>query len=167
MIRMATGPMPASHNGLVLVQVRRILPNKQTMETAWAKPLGGDLYEIKGPLHLITSLNTDDIVKALILPGEAMPSVLAVVKRSGFKTLHLVFSKAVPVLDHQNILKPLTQWGVTYTSPLERFHTLEVNPRGDYQEACDYLKSLKLQGLIMYEPDVNIRTLLRFRRGII
>lgn len=163
MITIGTGPAITDNDELVLILVTKTQLNKHTKESTWAKPLGGDLYQIRGPLHLIADVNSQDIVKALIVPGDSLPSVSEVVRRSGFRTLHLVFFETVPIVDQETILEEMTQWNATFARPFDRFYTVEISPDGNYPAVCAYLKSLRVRELIEHEPDVNLDALLRFR----
>ena len=148
---------------LLLILIHRSLENKDTRESTWAKPLGGDLYEIKGPLHLIADLNPKDVVSVRMFPGESIPTVSDVVERSGYKTLHLAFYGTVPLLDQNRMLNALEQWSATYQMAFEDYYTVEILPSGDFQAVCKYLQSLKMRRLLQYEPDIDIDSLLRFR----
>lgn len=163
MIKAGTGPGAESNNGLVLIQIKSINENKESKETIWAKPLGNDLYEIRGSLHVVTGFNAKDVVKAVTSPDETIPSVLEVTRSSGYKTLHVAFSDATSVLQQQAILSDLEKWKAKYEMAFERFYTIEVNPEGDYRAICEHFKSLKIKGLLMYEPDVDINALYRYR----
>jgi hypothetical protein len=88
MIKTGMGPEPTPNKELVLIQIMTKGGDNHTKEAAWAKPLGDDLYEIEHPLNLITGFNVGDVVKAVAISNETMPSVLEVIKRSGHQTLH-------------------------------------------------------------------------------
>jgi hypothetical protein len=139
-----------------------LLKNGNRNEITWAKPLGGELYQIKGTLHLIAGLNFDDVIKARPLPGDSIPSFLEVVSRSGYHTLHVGFASTLPELERSKILNQLTLMNVRAEKLLDRFWTLQIDPTGDYQGICDYLTSLSSQQLLMYEPEVEMDALLLF-----
>lgn len=166
MITIATKPGTPHHDELVLVQVNTAEGNKQSKETTWARPLGNDLYEIEGPLHLVTGVNPKDVVRAIVLPGEAVPSVSEIVKRNGYRTLHIAFSEAAPTGEQQGLLGTLENWGATHEMAFERFYTVVVTPEGDFQAVCAFLKSFRAKGLIMYEPEINIDALYRYRFSV-
>ena len=167
MIRIVAGGAAGSslkgNEELVLIQVNRSEGNKHTKESVWARSLGNDLYEVKGPLHLVADLNSGDIVRAVVSPSDAIPSISEVVTRSGFRTLHIAFIETVRASDQENMLEVITQSTAQYEKPFDRFYTVEVNPHGNYSAVCEYLEGLTLQGLIMYEPRVSLDALLRFR----
>jgi len=163
LIKSGTGAATQDDEELVLIQINKTQLNKHTTESTWAKSLGADLYQIKGPLHLITGVNSQDIVKAVILPGDARPSLSKVVRRSGFRTLRLVFLKTVLLKDRKKLLEELLQWNATFVTPFDRFYTVEISPDGNYPAVCSYLKSLSVQKLIVHEPEVSLEALLRFR----
>ena len=163
MIRSGMGPEVIGSQELVLVQVKQRRGSVHTKENTWAKSLGDDLYEIRGPLHLISGLNTLDIVKAVSDEGGSLPSVTDIVKRSGYKTLHVLFFKNVQTADRERILRTLEKWNVTFQEALERFYTIQISPGGDYESASMYLKSLNTELLLEREPDITVDVLLRCR----
>lgn len=163
MITIVTRPGTPHRDELVLVQVNTAEGNKQSKETTWARPLGNDLYEIEGPLHLVTGVNPKDLVRATVLPGEAVPSVSEIVRRSGYNTLHVAFSEAAPTGEQEVLLGALEKWGATREMVFERFYTIVVTPEGDFQAICEFLKSFRAKGLIMYEPEIDIDALYRYR----
>ena len=163
MIRFGMGPSSTHNNDSVLLQIIRTEGHKESGETTWAKPLGGDLYEIEGPLHLITGVNSGDVVKAKTVQDDSPPVVFEVVSRSGYTTLHILFSSDVPFTDRETVLQTLKKWGATHQMPFDRFYTIEISPLGDSLAANDYLKSLTLEGLLAYEPDIDMNSLLRLR----
>lgn len=161
MIKIATGAGPQGE--LALVQVSITEGTKQSRETTWARPLGNDLYEIKGPLHLVAGFNPKDVVRAVILPGDATPSVLEVVSRSGYMTLHVAFSESVPTEEQQALLETLGKWRATHEMFFERLYTIVVDHEGNFQAVCEFLKSLMAEGLLMYEPEIDMSALHRYR----
>lgn len=158
-----TGSISNHRNGLVHVQINRIAGNKQTSETTWVKPLGGDLYKITSPLHFISGFDVGDVVSAVGNTEEAMPTVIEVVKRGEYRTLHIAFAKALPIADQQAVLNVLKKWNATHEMALERFYTIVVSSQENYDAICDYLKSLGRAKVLRYEPGVDIDTLLRMR----
>ncbi len=163
MIKSGLGPQSNRKDYMVLIQVRLTRANKEVKETIWARPVGDDLYEIKGPLHLIAGLNSQDLVKAVKLPGDSFPSVDRIINRSGYKTLHVLFLDAVSTSDQPRLLGVLRDWGAAPEKAFDRFYTIQVKPAGNYQAVCDYLKSLSNERLLLFEPEVTIDTLLRLR----
>src|ERR1043166_6551868 len=139
MIKSGSGPQASQNSELVLVQVSRVFKHRNTRETTWAKPLGGELYQIKGPLHLISGLNFDDIVKARALQQESIPSFVEVVTRSGCRTLHVGFAPELATLERSKILMHLNSMNIKAEMVSELFWTLQIDPNGEYQAACDYL----------------------------
>ncbi len=159
------GPQLNHQGDLVLVQFSRVLKNGHRNEIIWAKPLGADLYQLKGTLHLIAGLNFDDVIKARPLHGDSVPSFLEVVSRSGYHTLHVGFASTLPEPERSKILNQLTLMNVRAEKLLDRFWTLQIDPDGDYEGTCEYLSSLSSQELLMYEPEVEMDAVLRFYFG--
>src|SRR5438046_10028757 len=64
-------------------------------EGMWAKPLGKDLYEIRNvPFHAY-GLNFGDVVRAVEPAPDKKPVVSELVRRSGHRTLRVLFSESV------------------------------------------------------------------------
>jgi len=163
MIKVGLGPNIEDADALVLIKVRRSANDSRSVESTWTKPLGQDLYEIRGPVHLISDINTGDVVKAVLLPNDSIPSLVEVVARSGYKTVHVAFAATVTLLEQQRILEELEKWKVRYELVFDRLYTIEVAPDGDYEAFRAELNTLKVSGLLMYEPDVAMNVLLRCR----
>lgn len=162
MIQTGAGPQGSQNKELVLVQVSRVFKNRNTTETTWAKPLGGELYQIKGPLHLISGLNFDDIVKARPPQQDSIPLFVEVVTRSGYRTLHVGFAPEVAQLKRSKILTDLRSMNIKAEMLSELFWTLHIDRNGEYQAACDYLTALSAQQILMYEPEAKIDAVLKF-----
>jgi len=47
-----------------------------------------------------------------------------VVRRSGYETLHIAFSKYASLVDQQVVVDTLGKWGATHQSAFERFYTI-------------------------------------------
>jgi hypothetical protein len=163
MIRMGGGGIPRHRSGeSVQVTIEEITATAQAKGVLWAKPLGGDIYELENAGSLITGFNFKDIVLARTLPGDSMPTVVEVVRRSGYESLHLVFSRDVAPLEQQRVLEGLNDFGARSEKIDSRFYVIIVDPDGDPPGVCDYLKSLDNEGLLKYEPGVDMRGLVRF-----
>ena len=57
MIKSGAGPIVKDNQEVTLIQIERTKPNRNSKGTTWAQPLGENLYEIRGPLHLIVGLS--------------------------------------------------------------------------------------------------------------
>jgi hypothetical protein len=110
---------------------------------------------------MAAGFNFGDVVKAIAATPGVHPSVLE--KRSGHETLHFAFSQKAPVAERQKILDALKKRQTTPEMVYEDFYTIDVDPQNDYEAICDYLSSLKMRGLLMYEPDIDMQALLEFR----
>lgn len=161
MIRSQTGPDLPRNDNQVRIQIRVTSSTTTTKETTWARHLGDDLYELKGPLHLFVGFHPHDIVRAKTVPGESVPSVIEVVKKSGYKTLHILFNKGASNEQQRMILDRLREFGAEDEGPFERFYTIVLSPNANYETVIAYLNSEKHRGAIIYEPDVPLSTLLR------
>lgn len=162
MITSGAGPQATNQNDLVLIEVRSERNHKRSIESTWAKRLGEDTYQIKGPLHLIGGLNFDDVVRAGPVSESPHPSVLEVVARSGYRTIHLAFDRFISASERTGILERLAEFNASFEMLVEFFYTVQVGPEADFDEICAYLKSFSSQNLIKYEPEVDLDTVLRF-----
>jgi hypothetical protein len=157
------GLTPSSDAEFSLIQIQGSHGNRQTKESTWAKPIGGDLYKVKGPLHLIANLNREDVVRAHFFPDESLPVVVDVITRSGYRTLHIAFYKSVMLSEREEILKQIAKWQATHESPFAHFYTVEISPTGDFNSLREHLDYLKSKQKLLYEPDVTLDDLLRFQ----
>jgi len=163
MIRSETAPDLPRGEDQVRIQIVVRNSSKITKETTWARHLGDDLYEIKSPLHIVVGPHLHDIVRAKTVSGESVPSVIEVVKRSGYKTLHILFKKGVSDEQQGMIVDRLREFGAENEGPFERFYTIVLSPNADYEGVIAYLNAEKHRGMIIYEPDVPLSVLLRSR----
>jgi len=163
MIRSETGPDLPRGEDHVRIQIVVRNSSRITKETTWARHLGDDLYEIKSPLHIVVGPHLHDIVRAKTVSGESVPSVIEVVKRSGYKTLHILFKNGGSDEQQRMTLDCLREFGAEDEGPFERFYTIVLSPNANYETVIAYLNSEKQRGAIIYEPDVPLSTLLRSR----
>src|SRR5258705_4243732 len=63
-------------------------------EAMWAKALGDDLYELRNSPFFAYDLNFLDIVRAIPQRPDLKPSIEAVVRRSGHRTIWITFADA-------------------------------------------------------------------------
>lgn len=161
MIKSGAGPTITNYDGLILIQIDQVEDNRHASMTTWARPLRDDLYEISRPLSLISGFDVGDVVKAIAPSGQTTPTVIEIIQKGGYRTLHVAFIKGVSIDDQQAILDELSKWNATYEMSFERFYTVVI-PQFDYDAVCEYLKSLS-SAILRFEPDVDISTLILSR----
>jgi hypothetical protein len=103
-------------------------------------------------LWFVYDVHLHDVVEAVPeQPGE-LPTVTRVVRRSGRKTLRVMFDQALPAEAAVDILDELSRVGVTYERGTKRgFYALDVPAEADYQAICDQLQQLEQHGRLIYE----------------
>lgn len=121
-------------------------------ESFWAEALGDNLYRVGNILWFVYDTHLHDVVEAVAQqPGE-IPTVTKVVRRSGRKTLRVMFDQALPAEEAVGILDELQQIGVTYERGRKRgFYAMDVPAETDYQAVCNRLWQLKHQGRLDFE----------------
>src|SRR6058998_1200990 len=73
-------------------------------ESLWAKSLGRGLYEIRNSPWFAFDLHFYDVVRAIADEPDEIPKVVKVVRRSGHKTLRVLFKKRVPLTKRKAML---------------------------------------------------------------
>lgn len=160
MIESGAGPNVTNNDGLILIQINQVEGNRHASMTTWARPLSGDLYEINHPLSLISGFDVGDVVKAIAPPDQTIPTVIEIVQKGDYRTLHISFIKAVSIAGQEAVLNELSKWNATYEMSFERFYTVVV-PQSNYSAICEYLKSSLPAAILRFEPAVNINTLVQ------
>src|SRR5262245_56293650 len=61
-------------------------------ESFWAKPLGGDLYELRNSPWYAYDLHFYDVVRAIPDQPDERPRITGVVRAGGHKTLRVLFA---------------------------------------------------------------------------
>jgi hypothetical protein len=120
-------------------------------ESLWVKALGDDLYEIRSSPWFAKDLNWGDVVKAIPESTDLKPSVLEVVRRSGHKTLRVIFFDKSTNDDEKRILEKLRTMQASHENAWPRFYSIDVEPDADYGAVCDYLWALEQDGWLEYE----------------
>jgi len=139
-------------NNEELVKIHIDLPDNEAIggESLWAKPLGNDLYEIRNAPFFAYDLHFYDVVRAVAGRPELKPSIIEVVKRSGHKTLRIIFNTGDGSLKKQ-VLSKLNEMDAYHEEYSAKFYSVDVEPQGDYQQVCDYLLALEEEGVLEYE----------------
>jgi Domain of unknown function (DUF4265) len=136
-----------------LVKVFVALPDDAPFETEslWAKPLGGDEYELRNSPWYAYDLHFYDVVRAISDQPDQKPRVVSVVRWSGHKTLRAIFSKTVAEPERLNMLRSLHQWRGFYENCDGNLFAIDVEPDGNYQAVCDQLWTWEKDGFLSYE----------------
>jgi hypothetical protein len=102
------------------------------VETVWARPLGGDHYELDNTPWFTYGLSWHDVVEALPpSPGE-FPAFVRVVSKSGYKTIRLILEPAADQApESQAILARLKELGCSYEGMNHRLIAVDIPPTVD------------------------------------
>jgi hypothetical protein len=140
-----------------LVKLFLDLPDNEVCggESLWAKPVGPDLYEIRNVPFYAYHLHFNDVVRAGIGAPDEKPKIQGVVKRSGHKTLRVIFPDTTPEDRQAELLGQLRPFGATYERATNRYIAIDVEPSGNYQAVCDQLWAWEQDGVLEYETGVR------------
>jgi len=111
-------------------------------ERVWACPLGNDLYEIRNTPWHTCDVNWGDVVRAVAANGNEWPTFIEVVRRSGHRTVHLFFFKETRDDFRSDVLHRLPEWKASYENGAGKLYAIDVQPGGDFEGLCKYLKEL-------------------------
>lgn len=116
------------------------------IETPWAVPLGGDLYELANIPFSAYRVSESDIVQATKDTDDGFPVFRKIVKKSGNKTVRIIFEP--PVEDgniSDQILNQLVKIGCSYEGATKTYIGITIPPQIDLFEIRDFLEQHKLQ----------------------
>lgn len=80
-----------------------------------------------------------DVVRAVPREPGQKPEVLEVVRRSGHKTLRIVFVNPDDEAVKARVLKAINAMGAHYENAIGRLYSIDVLPESDYRAICDFL----------------------------
>jgi len=136
-----------------LVKVVVYLPNHWDTngESMWARPLGDDLYELHNSPFSAYDLNYLDVVVALSNKPGLKPQIRRIERRSGHKTLRLMFKTETAHAARGQILAKVNDLGATYENANSTLYSLDIPLSENYQRLCDHLWSWEQAGALHYE----------------
>lgn len=136
-----------------LVRIRVKLPKDAPYksESFWAKPLGRNLYELQNSPWYAFDLHFHDVVRATAARPNDLPRITGVSRRSGHKTLRVVFPPQTTSRRRLSVLKALKRWDATYEKATDDFFAIDVPPDGDYEGLYHWLAECETAGLLYYE----------------
>jgi Domain of unknown function (DUF4265) len=125
-------------------------------ESFWAKPLGGDEYELRNSPWYAFDLHFYDVVRAVPdQPGEK-PRIVGVVRRGGHKTLRVIFPDEVAEPERLEMLRSLHKWRGFHEHCGDGLYAVDVEPDGDYNAVCDQLSAWEQGGFLQYETGTSL-----------
>ena len=92
-----------------------------------------------------------DVVRAIRNSPEELPTIVGIVRRSGNKTLRVVFPPEVPPDERLEMLKSLNRWRGFMENCNSTLLAVNVEPDGDYEAVCGRLWEWQQAGLLDYE----------------
>src|SRR4051812_15609767 len=133
-----------------LARIHVDLPNHwgTSGESLSAVPLGDDVYEVRNAPFYAYNINYGDHVVAVSLSPDALPEVQRVVKRSGHRTLRVLFLDMVPQERRMKILESLSPMHVTYEGATPKYFALDLAPDADIAQVRAVLDDLELQNTL-------------------
>lgn len=136
-----------------LTKVHIDLPNHWATggESVWALPLGDDLYEIRNTPFYAYDINWGDVVRAHSDDPKLKPEVREVVKRSGNKTLRVIFNEEVNEEEQDSVLSSLQFPDLSWERATELLVAIDVHPEADYEAVRDKLLELEQKEILGYE----------------
>jgi hypothetical protein len=140
-----------SEEGLEKVHID--LPNHWATngEAMWARPLGGDEYEIQNLPFYAYGLNYLDVVEAIAAGPDRKPSVVRLVRPSGHRTLRVFFDESTAEPERVPLLETMSVLGTSIERATERLFAVDVRPDGDYSAVRTQLDAWVAEGLLDYE----------------
>lgn len=127
--------------------------NSIKSETVWAKPLGGDQYEIRNSPFFAYGVHFRDVVRAASeIPGEIL-KLIDVVRPSGYRTIRVLFAEEVNEFERVDMIASLGSSGVSYENADGLFFALSVEPNGNYKAVCNQLQIWKQEEKLEYEAN--------------
>lgn len=124
-------------------------------ERFWAFPLGDDLYELNNVPFYAYDLHLFDVVRAVPPSAGRFPEITQVVRRSGHRTLRVLFAEGTPSEKKPPILDRLNELQAFYERASDVFYAFDVTPEADYQVICDQLWQWEQEGLLQYETGMT------------
>jgi hypothetical protein len=120
-------------------------------ESFWAKPLGGDEYELRNSPWYAFDLHFYDVVQAIPDQPDEKPRIVGVVRRSGHRTLRVLFPAEVAEPERLEMLRSLHKWRGFHENCNGTLYAVDVEPDGDYGAVCDQLWAWEQAGRLHYE----------------
>lgn len=115
-------------------------PNPDETETLWASPIGSNQYKLDNSPFFAYGVSWQDIVEAHG-SGDSFPEFLAVVQKSGNRTVRIVFDTNVYSPESEKVMAQLRDLGCTYEGMPPRLISVNVPPETELDVVAEYLTS--------------------------
>jgi Domain of unknown function (DUF4265) len=120
-------------------------------ESFWAKPLGNDEYELRNSPWYAFDLHFYDVVRAVPDGQDEKPRILEVIRRSGHKTLRVLFPPETNESVRLELLRLLHRWKGFHENCNGVLYAIDVQTDGDYEAVCNQLWVWEQEGRLHYE----------------
>jgi hypothetical protein len=141
---MTDAPDPTP-NSKVLFRVP-VEDGSANVETLWATSLGGDEYKLDNSPFYAYSVSWEDVVYAPYDSNEQRAAFQRVVKKSGNRTVRVVFDAPVEEGDSSDeVLQGLVAKGCTYEGANRRYLSVNIPPGVRLQDVREYLIAKRAQ----------------------
>ena len=136
-----------------LTKVHVDLPNHRGTggESFWARPLGGDLYQLDNVPFYAYGLNYGDVVRATEEAPDLKPEIREVARPSGHQTIRVFFETKVAEEEMLALLASLKPLAVSFERATERFFALDLEPHADLGTIRGVLDDWERKGDAAYE----------------
>ena len=136
-----------------LTKVHVELPNNPDLggESMWAVDLGNDLYELRNVAFHAYDLNFGDVVRATSDSPALKPEIRCVERRSGHRTLRVLFAESVPEERMLDLLQSLALLSASFERATDRYFALDLEPEADVAKVRAVLAGWEWQGWCAYE----------------
>ena len=136
---------PSSPDSKVLFRVPEDDGSAQ-VETLWATALGKDEYRLENSPFYAYSVSWEDVVFAPLDPAEDRATFRRVVKKSGNRTVRVIFDP--PVKDgneSDQVLQGLVELGCSYEGANRGYMSINIPPAVDLSAVRQYLVAKQAQ----------------------
>lgn len=117
----------------------------------WARDLGDDEYEIDNVPFYAYGLNYRDVVRAIADDPSLKPQVKAVIRKSGHRTLRIIFLGDLKEEEQQPYLDQIRTFGASLERAHRTYLAIDIPPEGSYEDLASYLASLEDRKVLSYE----------------
>jgi hypothetical protein len=128
-----------------LIQIWLNTPIHDIQETIQAVHLGGSLFQVREIPFASTDVSFMDVVRCED-KDDAPRLQSEVVRRSGNRTMHMMFADRLHKNTLREYLLPILQMDVTYRRSGFRAFSLNIPPHADYQAIADLVDDMRLSG---------------------
>jgi len=116
------------------------------VETLWAIPLGEDKYVLDNSPFYAYSVSWKDTVYAPVTEVEGLPTFVRVIKKSGHRTVRVIFEPPVQEGNESDVLlQGLLKLGCTYEGANRGYMAIDLPPEVSLESVRQYLIEQRAQ----------------------